>query len=122
MGNDESCTDVIEATVNVDAVEVDWFVDVEEGVLLLDSIPPILEGPFPLEGAGLDLLDPHGVLPSLPRFEVDDEPLTLRLATCPNLLPSGPFSPLPGGSMGLGGGGGHGPRGFRGKAARSLPI
>lgn len=59
---------------------------VEEGVLLLDSVPLTLEGPFPLEGAGLDFLDPHGVLPNRPLFRVElDEPLTLRLATLPNL-------------------------------------
>jgi hypothetical protein len=100
---------------------VDWFVIVEAGVLLLDSIPPTREGPFLLEGAGLDPLDPQGVLPKRPLFGVElEEPLTLRLATCPNLLQSSPFSPLPTGSTGLGGG--HGPRGFQGKAARNLPM
>ena len=96
---------------------------VEAGVLLLDSIPLTLQGPFPLEGAGLDFLDPHGVLPKRPLFGVEvDDPLTLRLAPCPNLLPSGPLSPFPVGSMGLCGGGGHVPSGFQGKAARNLPM
>ena len=118
---DESCADVVEIMVYVDEVEVDWFVIVEAGVLLLDSIPLILEDPFPLEGAGLDFLDPHGVLPKRPLFGVA-EPLIVRLATLPNLLPSGPFSPLLAGSKGLGRTGGHGPRGFRGNVARNLPT
>jgi hypothetical protein len=104
-------------------VEVDEIVTVEAGVLLLDSIPLVLQGPFPLEGAGLGFLDPLGVLPKRPLCEVEvDDPLILRLAPCPNLLPSGPFSPFPVGSMGLGGGGGHGPNGFQGKAVRNLPM
>lgn len=107
---------VVEDMVYVDEVEV------EAGVLLLDSTPPTLEDPFPLEGAGLDLLDPHGVLPKRPLFEVElDEPLTLRLATCPPAPPN-PFSPLPVGSTGLGGGGGQGPAGLQGKAARNRPT
>ena len=107
----------------VDAVEVDEFVTVEAGVLLLDPIPPTLQGPFPLEGAGLDFLDPDGVLPKRPRFKLGvDDPLILRLAPCPNLLLSGPFSPFPVGSIGLGGGGGQGPSGFQGKAARNFPM
>jgi len=78
---EESWADVVEVMVRVDAVEVDWFVTVDAGVLLLDSIQLTLEGPFPREGAGLDFLDPHGVLPKRPLFEVElDEPLTLRLA------------------------------------------
>jgi len=36
---EESWVDVEEVIVYVDAVEVDWFVIVEAGVLLLDSIP-----------------------------------------------------------------------------------
>ena len=120
---DESCIDVGEVVVYVDAVEADWLVIVEVGVLLLDSMPLTLQGPFPLEGAGLDFLDPHGVLPKRPLFEVEvDEPLILRLALCPNLLPSGPFSPFPAGSTGLGGGSGHGPSGFQGRDARNLPT
>ena len=86
-------------------------------------MPLTLLGPLPLEGAGLDFLDPHGVLPKRPLFEVEvDDPLILRLAPCPNLLPSGPFSPFPVGSMGLGRVGGHGPSGFQGKVARNLPM
>lgn len=107
---------VVEDMVYADEVEV------EAGVLLLDSIPLNLEDPFPLEGAGLDLLDPQGVLPKRTLFEVElEEPLTLRLATCPPLPPN-PFSPLPAGSTGLGGGGGQGPAGFHGKAARKRPT
>jgi hypothetical protein len=114
--------DVVGVVVRVDAVEVDWFVTVEAGVLLLDSIPLTLEGPFPREGAGLDFLDPDGVLPKRPLFEVEvEEPLTLRLATC-KLLPPSPFSPLTLGSMELGRGGDQGPRGFQGKAARNFPM
>lgn len=104
-------------------VEFDELVIVEAGVALLDSIALALQGPLPLEGAGLGFLDALGVLPKRPLFEVEvDDPLILRLAPCPNLPPSGPFSPFPVGSTGLGGGGGHGPSGFQGKAARNLPT
>ena len=103
-------------------VEIDEFVIVEAGVLLLDSILLVLQGPLPLEGAGLDFLDPLGVLPKRPLFEVEvDDPLMLRLAPCPNLLPSSPFSPFPGVSTELGGGG-RGPSGFQGRDARNLPT
>ena len=92
--------------VYVEVVEIDEFVIVEAGVLLLDSILLVLQGPLPLEGAGLDFLDPLGVLPKRPLFEVEvDDPLMLRLAPCPNLPPSSPFSPFPRGSMGLEGSG-----------------
>ena len=120
MRKGESCIAVAE--VMVDAVEIDRFVIVEDGVLLLDSIPVTLLDPFPLEGAGLGFLDPHGVLPKRPLLEAGvDEPLTLRFATHPDLSPSAPFSPFPVGSTGLGGGGGRGPSGFQGKVARNLP-
>ena len=122
MRKGESRVDFGGVTVDVDVVDVDWFVTVEAGVLLLDSVPLALPGPFPLEGAGLDFLDPHGVLPKRPlEVEVDD-PLILRLAQCPNLLLSDPLSPFPAGSVGLGGGSGHGPSGFQGKVARNLPM
>lgn len=106
----------------VDVVEIDEFAVVERGVLLLDSILLALQGPLPLEGAGLDFLDPLGVLPKRPLFEVEvDDPLILRLALCSNPPPSSPFSPFPTGSVGLGGGC-HGPSGFQGRTARSLPM
>lgn len=109
--------------VYVEVVDFDEFVVVEAGVVLLDSIVLGLQGPLPLKGAGLDFLDALGVLPKRPLFEVEvDDPLILRLAPCPNLLPSGPFSPFPAGSMGFGEDGGHGPSGFQGKAARNLPT
>jgi len=108
--------------VYVEVVEIDEFVIVEAGVLLLDSILLVLQGPLPLEGAGLDFLDPLGVLPKRPLFEVEvDDPLVLRLAPCPNLLPSSPFSPFPGGSMELWGGD-RGPSGFQGRDAKNLPT
>lgn len=96
---------------------------VDAGVPLLDSIQLTLEGPFPREGAGLDFLDPHGVLPKRPLFEVElDEPLTLRLVIC-KPLPPNPLSPLTMDSIGLCNGcGDQGPRGFQGRAARNCPI
>ena len=118
----KSYANVGEAIMYVDVVEIDEFVIVEAGVLLLDSILLALQGPLPLEGAGLDFLDPLGVLPRRPLCDVDvDDPLILRLAPCPNLLPSSPFSPFPAGSMGVDGSG-HGPSGFQGRVARNLPT
>lgn len=100
--------------VYVEDVEFVEFVTVEAGVLLLDSILLVLQGPLPLEGAGLDFLDPLGVLPKRPLFEAEaDGPLIPRSAPCPN----NPLSTFHVGSAGF-----HGPSGFQGKAARNLPT
>ena len=65
MGENKSRIDVWGVVAYAD---IDWFVIVEVGVLLLESIPLTLLGPFPFEGAGMDSLDPHGVYSS--RFEL----------------------------------------------------
>ena len=70
------------------------FVTVEVGVLLLDSILLVLQGPLHLEGVRLGTFDPLEVLPGRPLFEVGVRgPLVLCLTLCPTCCHRPALSP-----------------------------
>jgi hypothetical protein len=84
------------------------------GVPLLDLLP-FLE-PLPLiEGTGLDLREPVGVFPGLPR--PDDEPDTDLEGACPALKSPGPTNPCPDADWT-----GIRPNGDQGNFVRTRPI